>query len=305
MQTEPSPCTPPGNIDPILEKVNKVEAMLEKQAVERKGNGTAAMFALGAAILYFGSAWLFPNAGKQQRPIAVEFTSMAINQSALQNTYNQNLAHLLSELPGPGGVTLKFSSSQGELANKFIRLNAMVVDSVTLSGSVTAFLPVILDDYHAQRRAEALSPAQVAELEQMFKRLDETISLLGACSKKLDGEVRTYQLGMKAGAPADVQAQALVQMTTTLASVVRGQSEAVKCMQTVDQFSAAFPRLEQIHDSGVVEFNKRADRDSWWLALSRSVAGLLLFFTGNPTRSYLQGLWLKAVKKKPEEAAMV
>lgn len=297
MKTEPEREHVPETIGLIFEKVSNVEATLEKHATERQGSGKAAAVALFAAVLYFGSAAMFPNAGRQQRPIAVEFTSMAINQSALQDSYNENLKQLLADLPNSNAVELKFSSNTGDLANKITLLNANVTNSTKLSLSVSAFLPTILNDFKAQVEARTLSDDQITKLQRTIETLKQTSDKLVACNTNLQSESATYRVGMTNGASPAAQAHALVQMTTTLTSLIRGQSEAVKCMRMVDQFTATFPQLEEIHDNGIIGFNERAEEDTWRLALSRSIAGLLLFFTGNPTRSFVQGLWLKLVKK--------
>lgn len=290
-----------GKLDDIFTKVNNVEASLTKQAAERKGTGLAAGVAVLAAILYVGSTYWFPNAGKQQRPIAVEFTSMSINQSTLQNTYNQNLHQLLSELPNPNTAAQKFSSNTADLANKIILVNANVTNSAKLALSVSSFLPIILDDYQAQKGAGALTPEQEKKLQQTFKVLGQTSEELVTCKKNLDGETAAYYAATKNNASPDVKAQALIQMTTTLTGLIRNQSEMMKCMQMVDRFTATFPQVEQIHDDGIVGFNQRAESDAKWLAACRSIAGMLLFFVGNPTRSFIQSQWARFAKKDKEK----
>jgi hypothetical protein len=291
----------PKKIDSVFEKVSNVEAILEKQTAERKGNGKAAAVALCAAALYFGSASLFPNAGKQQRPIAVEFTSMTINQAALQNSYNQNLHQLLSDIPNSHAAELKYSSSTVDLANKIILVNANVMNSAKLSLSASSFLPILVDDFQAQNAAGILTPEQTAKLQRTFMTLGQVSDELVTCKRELDNESTAYRTAMMNDASPDVRAHALIQMLKTLTSLIRNQSEAMKCMQMVDQFTATFPELEQIHDNGIVGFNKRAEEDTRRLALSRSIAGLLLFFVGNPTRSFIQGFWLGLAKKNKKK----
>jgi hypothetical protein len=297
MQTElEQKCTSEEN-NAIFTKINNIEVLLNKQATERKGNGKAALVALCAAVIYFGSASVFSTAGKQQRPIAVEFNSMAINQSTLQYSYNQNLRQLLADLPNSNAVALNFKSNTADLANKIILLNANVSNSARLSLSVSAFLPIITDDFKAQFAAKTLSPENITKLQQTMEALKKTSEKLVTCKKNLEGESSTYLTGMTNNASPDAQANALIQITKTLASLAQGQSEAVTCMQAVDQFTATFLQLEQIHDNGIIEFNERAEQDTWRLTLSRSIAGMLLFFVGNPTRSYIQSLWSKFARK--------
>lgn len=298
MQTEHAPAPHRDDHDPVFKKLSNIEGILEKQVTERRGSARAATVALFAAVMYFGSPSYFPDAGKEQRPIAVEFTSMALNQSALQNAYNQNLQQLFAGLPDSRAPELKFTSNAAELTSKIILVNANVLNSARLSLSASAFLPTLQKDFDAQILAGALSAEQISALQQTLKTLNQTVTELSTCKTNLDKESATYRAAMTNNAAPNVQAESLIQLTNTVVSLVRNQSGAMKCMQMVDQVTTSFPQLAEIHDAGIVEYNKRAEQDARWLALVRTIAGLLLFFVGNSTRSFIQYHWLKRIAKK-------
>lgn len=284
----------------IQAALGNVDAMLEKQAGERKGSGKAVAFALVGAFIYVVVPYFYPHAGKLQHPVGVELTSMLISQSLLQSSYNQRLEEVLEYLPHPSDSPPKFQAKQWEVINKIMLLNGSVVNSARLAHSVDAFLPILKEDLLAQEAVHALSDQQIEKLRTVFNKLGKINAQLDKCSKQLDAESMTYQTAMAGGA-TDAHVSALIQMNNTLLESLKGKTRAVECMRTVEQFSSTFPELAQVHDEAVNAFNERADRQAKMVAWWRTLGGMILFFVGNATRAFIQGKLGKLFKKKKEK----
>lgn len=294
MSTEPS--TQHSQASPELSRLADafVKLAASNQEREKEARGRVTHFILAAAgiAITMSGTLLFPIAGKEQALASPQFQVFVSSLRPDMEAAYAKLQSARSGLPNSESFKTKFTTTQGELAQRLIDTDEASMYLMSIHARIVIFVESLSRDFQ-QQSLGAIKSSEGYSREISW--MTDSVENLKTCNDEIATRLKLMKAGVEPNASSAAVTDVLVQTTTAIKDIWKGTEKNIACLRSSEELVAHVGTLVNLHDQGVSEFNDAASKQSAWIKLSSAIGAILIYAFGRTALRWLLANW----KMKP------